>query len=322
MTGTAGTSGTTGTGGMTGTAGTMGTAGTGGTAGTTGTGGMAGGTGMAGRGGTTGAAGATAGTGGAAGTTGMAGRGGTTGTGGAAGTGGTGGMAGTIGTGMVVWYKFDETSGTTAADASGSAHNGTVAATGTPAAAFTATHQVGTGAINLMGSMTTGGYINLPASLNAMGATTAITVACWVNVSTARNWARVWDFNDSSTTGYIFLTTQEQTNGMVGFAITMTGNSGEQSISSAAKLATGWHHIAIVCGRRRNVHGDDVHRWCRRRLEHRDDPAAVEHRQHDEQLDRPVGVQHGPVLRRARRRLRVYNRALTASEITALYAVR
>ena len=40
-----------------------------------------------------------------------------------------------------------------------------------------------------------------------MGATTAVTIACWVNVTTARNWQRIWDFNNTSTTGYMFLTT-------------------------------------------------------------------------------------------------------------------
>ena len=39
-----------------------------------------------------------------------------------------------------------------------------------------------------------------------MRATTAITIATWVNITTDRAWARVWDFNNSSTTGYMFLT--------------------------------------------------------------------------------------------------------------------
>ena len=32
----------------------------------------------------------------------------------------------------------------------------------------------------------------------------------------------------------------------VRFAITQTNNAGEQMITSAATLATGWHHIAVV----------------------------------------------------------------------------
>jgi hypothetical protein len=162
-------------------------------------------------------------------------RGGTTGTAG----GGGGGAAGTINTGMVVWYKFDETSGTAAADSSGNNRNGTVTLVGGGTSTFSTTHQVGTRAISLNGtSATVGAYVNVPASLNAMGATTAITIACWVNVTTARNWARVWDFNNTSTTGYMFLTTQEQTGGLVRFAITQTNNGGEQMLTSASALGT------------------------------------------------------------------------------------
>ncbi len=148
---------------------------------------------------------------------------------------------------MVVWYRFDETSGTTAADSSGNARNGTVTIAGTGTSTFSTTHQVGTRAIDLNGANNVNGAaVSIPASLNAMGATTAVTIACWVNVTTARNWQRIWDFNNTSTTGYMFLTTAEQTNMRVRFAITQTTNTGEQMITSAAVLATGWHHIAIV----------------------------------------------------------------------------
>src|SRR5204863_5383657 len=133
------------------------------------------------------------------------------------------------------------------ADSSGNGRNGTLTNVGTGTATFSTTHVVGTGAVNLTGtSNTNGAYVSIPASLNAMGATTAVTIACWVNITTARNWARVWDFNNSSTTGYMFLTTQEQTNGLVRFAITTTTNTAEQQITSATVLATGWHHIAVV----------------------------------------------------------------------------
>src|SRR4029078_7914907 len=94
-------------------------------------------------------------------------------------------------------------------------------------------------------SATVGAYVNVPASLNAMGATTAVTIPCWVNVTTARNWARVWDFNNSSTTGYMFLTTQEQTNMRVRFAITQTNNAGEQALRSASTLTPGGTHTPV-----------------------------------------------------------------------------
>jgi hypothetical protein len=154
------------------------------------------------------------------------------------------------GTGLVAYYKLDETSGTTAADSSGNARNGTLAVAGTGTATFSTTHMVGTGSVNLMGtSNTNGGYVSIPASLNAMGATTTLTIACWVNITTDRAWGRVFDFNNTSTTGYMFLTTFQSatTPNSVRFAITTTSFGGEQQISSTGRLSTGaWHHIAVV----------------------------------------------------------------------------
>ena len=84
-----------------------------------------------------------------------------------------------------------------------------------------------------------------------MGATTAITICTHVYVRTPRTWQRVFDFGVSSTAGYAFLTTQEQTNGAPRFAITKTTTTAEQQISmtTPAALSTGaWHHIAVVLG--------------------------------------------------------------------------
>ena len=112
---------------------------------------------------------------------------------------------------MVVWYKFDDASGTTATDSSGNSRNGTVTTVGGGTAAFSTTHQVGTAlAQPERHQRHRRRYVNVPASLNAMGATTAVTIASWVNITTARTWARVWDFNNSSTTGYMFLTTYQE----------------------------------------------------------------------------------------------------------------
>jgi len=154
------------------------------------------------------------------------------------------------GTGLVAYYKFDETTGTTAADSSGNGRNATLAVAGTGTATFSATHMVGTDSVNLGGtSNANGGYVTIPASLNTMGATTTITIACWVNITTDRAWGRIFDFNNSTTTGYMFLTTFQSmtTPNSVRFAITTTNNAAEQQISSTARLSTGaWHHIAVV----------------------------------------------------------------------------
>jgi hypothetical protein len=243
------TTGTGGAGGM-GTGGSMSTGGTG--MGGSNTGGRgAGGSGMGGSGmGGSGMGGS--GMGGAGmGGAGMGGSGmGGAGMGGA----GMGGAGGAIDVALVAWYKLDDGSGTTAVDSSGHGRNGTLSAVGGGTAAFSTTHQVGTGSLNLTsGGQGVGGLLTVPASLQTMGATTAITIACWVNVRNNRAWERIFDFGNSMSTGYMFLTAQQaqSTPNSVRFAISQTGNTGEQAINmtTPAVLSTGvWHHIAVTLG--------------------------------------------------------------------------
>ena len=167
---------------------------------------------------------------------------------------GVGGAGGAIDVALVAWYKFDDGSGTTAVDSSGHARNATLSAVGGGTAAFSTTHQVGTGSLNLTsGGQGVGGLVTVPASFQTMGATTAITIACWVNVRNNRAWERVFDFGNSMTTGYMFLTAQQAQSmpNSVRFAISQTGNMGEQVINmtTPAVLSAGvWHHIAVTLG--------------------------------------------------------------------------
>src|SRR4029078_3009141 len=94
-------------------------------------------------------------------------------------------------------------------------------------------------------------YSTAPPSFNALVATTGMTVSCWVNLGSDRAWARVFDFNNSTTAGYMFLTTYEPQNtpNDVRSAITTTTNTAEEQISGTARLSTGtWHHLAVVLG--------------------------------------------------------------------------
>jgi len=259
-----GSGGTSGTGGMLGTGGANASGGAPGTDGGSGTGGS-------GSGGKTGSGGAGLGGSGLGGTgaggTGLGGSGlggagmGGSGVGGAsvggagmggAGVGGVGGAV--IDSALVAWYQMDDGSGTTAVDGSGHGRNATLTPLGGGTAAFSTTHQVGTGAMNLASSSATvGGFAVVPASMQTMGATTAITISCWVNVRTERAWERIFDFGNSQTTGYMFLSTaQAQTTpNSPRFAISMTGNTAEQMINmtTPAVLSTNtWHHIAVVLG--------------------------------------------------------------------------
>ena len=288
--------------------------------------------------------GGTVGSGGAVGSGGNVGMGGMTGSGGVMGTGGRGGTglgAGGNGTGgggtggaaidpdLVLWYKFDDANGMTASDSSGNARAGTLTNVGTGTAAFSNTPQVGTGSVNLTSTNATiGGYIVIPASLQTMGATTAVTISCWVNMRTARAWQRVFDFGSSSTTTYMFLSVQQSmtTPNSPRFGITRAGNTMEQVINmtTPAALSTGvWHHMAVVLGAgttytgtlyidnvavgtnaamtfRPSDLGNSTNNWLGRSQFSTADPLF------DGQLDD----------------FRVYKRALTGAEITTLFTTR
>lgn len=180
------------------------------------------------------------------------------------GTGGMGGMAtggaGGMGMGgasidadMLVWYKFDSNANDSAMYG-GTARNATTTNAGSGAAAYsTNTRKVGTASLNLNGSSSAnGGYATVPNLTSQLSG--AVTIAFWVNVRGNQNWQRVFDFGTMAGTPmiYMFLTTNQAatTPNSVRFSISTTGNgANEQSINQTtpAVLSTGaWHHIAIV----------------------------------------------------------------------------
>jgi len=146
----------------------------------------------------------------------------------------------------VLWYKFDDGSGTVAHDSSGATggpRDGMLVTAGTGGAvAFSATHQVGTGALGLTSNGSTGGgYVVVP-SLAAL-APGALTISAWVNVSTSQQWQRVFDIG-SSTTSNIALTTHNGSNA-VRFII-RTGTVSQEIASSVVLSLSAWHHLAVV----------------------------------------------------------------------------
>jgi DUF1680 family protein len=137
---------------------------------------------------------------------------------------------------LVAWYRFDETGGTSAADASGNPSGGPATLVG--GATFGA-GRVGN-ALRLDGSS---GYVRLPSGLLANVGD--FTVALWVNLAAATQWSRIFDFG-SGTSSYMFLTPRSSAGG-IRFAITSSGAGAEQTINSAAPLATGtWKHVAVT----------------------------------------------------------------------------
>jgi hypothetical protein len=197
--------------------------------------------------------------------TGGIGSGGFSGNGGSGGQGGAGGGT-SVDSDLVLWYKFDESSGTVAADSSPqpAPHNATVSTYGTiGTASFSTDHQVGTHALSLTpstyGASYGGGYVTVPAPQTL--APDALTIAVWVKLlgsSTTQQWERVFDFGtgQTSTGGYFYMTSRmggAAVGAPVRFGISKTGrpssgfNTNEQRLETATTLTTSdWHHVAVV----------------------------------------------------------------------------
>jgi len=71
-----------------------------------------------------------------------------------------------------------------------------------------------------------------------------MTVMAWVNLASASDWSRIFDFGNN-TTANMFLTPQNGAGGTVRFAITTNGGGNEQQINCSStfdhgRVASGW----------------------------------------------------------------------------------
>ena len=207
--------------------------------------------------------------------------------------------------------KFDETSGTTASDSSGNKRDGTLAGAVTHLTAG----RVG-GAVHLDGAAAT--YVELPDNL--LDAVRDVTIALWVRLTTSTNRTKVFDFGSGTNGGSSAARTMYlagQWSGPMRFAITNTGSGGEQALMGTAALAVGvWTHVTVVLGPSGGtlyVNGAAV-----------DSSAAV--------TLRPVDLATTPNVWLGRSQVtstpnldgdlddfRIYDRALTAAEVAAVY---
>jgi hypothetical protein len=132
------------------------------------------------------------------------------------------------------WLKLDETSGTTAADATGNNWSGTLVGGPTWVAG-----RLGN-AVSLSGTTQ---YVTLPTGVvNGLG---TCTISAWVNLTSTSNWQRIFDFG-SGTNNYMFLSPRNGANSRIRFAI-RTAAVAEQIIDGTATLPTGgWQHVAVV----------------------------------------------------------------------------
>ncbi|MGM0881101.1 MAG: LamG-like jellyroll fold domain-containing protein [Bacillota bacterium] len=203
---------------------------------------------------------------------------------------------------LLNWYKFDQTDGTAAADSSGYGNNGTVI----NGAAWTAGNSGN--AVELDG---TNDYVALPAGVVSSASTS--TVAAWVNLDTVSNWMRIFDFG-SGTSTYMNLMPKNGSNGKIRFAIKNNGSS-EQIIDGTSALATGgWHHVAVTLNGATGilyVDGVEAGRNSAMTLKPSDLGATTQNwigrsQFADPYLDGRVDD------------FRIYNRAISASEVTSV----
>lgn len=133
----------------------------------------------------------------------------------------------------MAYYKFDETSGTSVSDSSGNSKNGT--ATG----GYTWAAGRYKNAISLNGSS---GYVVLPTGL--MSSINDFTISAWVYLNANSTWNRIFDFGTLTAT-YMFLSPNGGA-GKIRYAIKYNG-SAEQLIDGTAALPTGsWQHVAVT----------------------------------------------------------------------------
>ena len=129
---------------------------------------------------------------------------------------------------------FDEGSGTSAADATGNGHAGTMMGSAT-----WSTGKVGKGvALNGVDA-----YVRLPSAV--MVDLEDFTIAVWVYLNKENGNAHIFDFGSDSGT-YMMLTPRNGPN-IARFAITTNLAVGEQSIKGTAPVPTGrWVHVAVT----------------------------------------------------------------------------
>jgi hypothetical protein len=310
-----------------------------------GTGGVRGSGGASGTGGASGSGGSTH-TGGTSGTGGTPSTGGTTRSGGTTTTGGTTGTGGTttpdagpdvqpdaspLLKGLVVYYPFESLNGTDLPDMSGNGHNGTLSI-GVPPDGGTAPSGAGyelvaskAGLGQALAVHKTGlGYVQVPTAVFANA--TDMTIAVWVNITTSQNWPRILDVgvtptayqwgNTATGTKYLNMVPKTMGSNML-FSITKDGYNSEQTLS-APSLSTGvWKHLAVVLasvsGGTLYVDGGVANADTGLSLRAADlgaiDYAFIAKSRFD--ADPPFdGIVD---------ELRVYNRALSATEVQALY---
>lgn len=201
------------------------------------------------------------------------------------------------------YWKFNESTGTKAIDSWGARHGTLTGGTSTVSG-------LQDKAVQLNGSS---GYVALPSGL--MASVNDFTIAGWVKLNTASSWSRIFDFG-TGTTNYMFLTPVSGNN-TVRYAIKVNGGT-EQQINSASPLPAGeWHHVAItLSGTTGTLYIDGVLAGTNSSMSNKPSALGATSLNY-------IGKSQfstDPYLNAIVDEFRIYNRALSATEVKTVYS--
>ncbi len=204
---------------------------------------------------------------------------------------------------FAAWHRFDETSGTSAADATGNGRTAQLAG----GAAWTAGHLGGAVALD-------GGSGHVALADDLLAGASAYSVATWVKLDGQPDyWTRIFDFG-TGVTANLFLTPRSDS-GTLRFAITAGGGGAEQRINADPLPTDRWVHVAVTYGAGTAVLYVDG------REAGRNASVTVEPRHFGNHIRAAyIGRSQyaDPYLKAAVDDFRVYGRALSQAEVAAL----
>ncbi len=206
---------------------------------------------------------------------------------------------------IIASYNMNQTSGTTANDSSGN---------GNHAALSGGTSWVAGKNGNGLGLNGTNAYASLPSGI--VGNLNDFTISTWVKVTANSDWARIFDFG-TGTNNYMFLAPQTGGGGGMRFAITTSGNANEQTMTASTPLAVGsWKHVVVtLSGTTGRLYVDGVQVATNANMTLKPSSLGSTNANY-------IGKSQysDPYLNGAIDDFRIYSRALSASEVSALFA--
>lgn len=137
---------------------------------------------------------------------------------------------------LLVWYKLDETSGTTATDSSGNGHNGTLHNGATWGAG------IGSQSSLELGGGYDGAYVQMPNNL--LNGVNDLTISAFMKLDSnaaAPQWLATFG---NSSNGYLFLA--PTLSGRYRYTITPTNWSGESGVASDSIPVDAWRQVAVT----------------------------------------------------------------------------